>query len=277
MRNHKHYGTPQDTSFIGDIVRFIAENGGLKEWEKDLLINRITVPTAGLDSPEVLRAMEGTSEPAVHEPADIPTPNGATSASVARTPDTTEPLTMSITRDDDGHMCIAIADRKWKIMRHGIIGNGKADREEFHQAASDLVDNALPVSDAGPERVVLWSELEELFDSSRFYKISMRYRKSLEMTLGQVAYEAFVSTSPSSEHQAWELLGGIEKSRWEVAGQAAYLSIGLDPSEINRELQVLAARKRMLLLRSVYCGTTGIGNVASDIALIAGPTPQPKP
>ena len=127
MRNHKHYGTPQDTSFIGDIVRFIAEHGGLKEWEKDLLINRITVPTAGLDSPEVLRAMEGTSEPAAHEPADMPTPNGVTSASVARTPDTTEPLTMSITRDDEGHMCIAIADRKWKIMRHGIIGNGKAD------------------------------------------------------------------------------------------------------------------------------------------------------
>jgi len=200
----------------------------------------------------------------------------APSAEVARMPDTTEPLTMSITRDDDGHMCIAIADRKWKIMRHGIIGNGKADREEFHQAASDLVDNALPVSDAGPERVVLWSELEELFDSSRFYKISMRYRKSLEMTLGQVAYEAFVSTSPSSEHQAWELLGGIEKSRWEVAGQAAYLSIGLDPSEINRELQVLAARKRMLLLRSVGVWGTDTQKTAAEIALIAGPTPQPK-
>jgi len=187
------------------------------------------------------------------------------------------PLPLSIAKDDDGHFCIAIGGRKWKIMRHGIIGNGRADREEFHQAASDLVDNALPFSDAGLESVVLSSELLELFDSSRFYKISMRYRKSLEMTLGQVAYEAFVSTSPSSEHQAWELLGGIEKGRWEVAGQAAYLSIGLDPSEINRELQVLAARKRMLLLRSVYCGTTGIGNVASDIALIAGPTPQPKP
>jgi len=206
-----------------------------------------------------------------------PVETTAPSASVARMPDDASPLNMTITKDDDGCFFIAIGDRKWKIMRHGIIGNGKADREEFHQAASDLVDNALPVSDAGPERVVLWSELEELFDSSRFYKISMRYRKSLEMTLGQVAYEAFVSTSPSSEHQAWELLGGIEKGRWEVAGQAAYLSIGLDPSEINRELQVLAARKRMLLLRSVYCGTTGIGNVASDIALIAGPTPQPKP
>jgi hypothetical protein len=277
MRNHKHFGTPQENSFIGDIVRCIAEHGGLREWEKDLLINRITAPIDEPESPEVVRAKEGISRPAAHEPADMPTPNDAPSSSVARKQDTTEPLTMSITRDDDGHMCIAIADRKWKIMRHGIIGNGAADREEFHQAASDLVDNELQFSDEGREKVVLFSEWDENYNARRFYRIAKCYRASLEMTLGQVAYEAFVSTSPSSDHQAWDLLGGIEKTRWEVAGQAAYLSIGLDPSEINRELQVLAARKRMLLLRSVYCGTTGIGNVASDIALIAGPTPQPKP
>jgi len=189
------------------------------------------------------------------------------------------PLPLSIAKDDDGHFCIAIADRKWKIMRHGIIGNGKADREEFHQAASDLVDNALPVSDAGIETVVLSSEWLENFNARYFYNTSKNYRVNLKMTLGQVAYEAFAGSCHSDpvEHPGWDELGEIEKGKWEVAGQAAYLSIGLDPSEINRELQVLAARKRMLLLRSVYCGTTGIGNVASDIALIAGPTPQPKP
>lgn len=270
--NNKHHPTKGDTAPMSqpiteqDVADYLTKHIQTSELVPDamkaLFIGRVT----NWGNPV------GT-QPVAEDDTAAPAP----SASVARTPDATEPLTMSITRDDDGHMCIAIADRKWKIMRHGMIGNGRADREEFHQAASDLVDNALPLSDAGLESVVLSSELLELFDSSRFYKISMRYRKSLEMTLGQVAYEAFVSTSPSSEHQAWELLGGIEKGRWEVAGQAAYLSIGLDPSEINRELQVLAARKRMLLLRSVYCGTTGIGNVASDIALIAGPTPQPKP
>lgn len=209
----------------------------------------------------------------------MPTPNGAASAPVARTPDTTESLTMSITRDDDGHMCIAIADRKWKIMRHGIIGNGKADREEFHQAASDLVDNELPFSDAGIETVILSSEWLENYDARCFYHTSKNYRVNLQMTLGQVAYEAFAGSYHSDPvgHPAWAELGEIEKGKWEVAGQAAYLSIGLDPSEINRELQVLAARKRMLLLRSVGVWGTDIQKTASEIALIAGPTPQPKP
>ena len=84
MRNHKHFGTPQDTSFIGDIVRFIAEHGGLRDWEKDLLINRVTAPIDEPEAPEVVRAKEGISQPAAHEPADMPTPNSSTSAEVAR-------------------------------------------------------------------------------------------------------------------------------------------------------------------------------------------------
>jgi len=272
MRNHKHYGTPQDTSFIGDIVRFIAEHGGLKEWEKDLLINRITVPTAGLDSPEVLRAMEGTSEPLAHEPSGMPTPNGATSASVARTPDTTEPLTMSITRDDDGHMCIAISDRKWKIMRHGIIGNGAADREEFHQAASDLVDNDLPFSEAGLERVVLASELLSLSDDARAYRNAMAYRASVKKTLGEVMYDAFCHALPSSAGKQPTWVEVNNQYAWESAAAAAYLSVGLDPENINHELQIVAARKRMQLLRSVYVSTSNIGTIAAEIAAIAGPT-----
>jgi hypothetical protein len=209
MRTHKHYGTPQDNSFIGDIVRCIAEHGGLRDWEKDLLINRITAPIDEPESPEVLRAKEGILQPAAHEPADMPTPNGAPSASVARTPDTTEPLIMSITRDDDGHMCIAISDRKWKIMRHGIIGNGAADREEFHQAASDLVDNALPFSDAGLERVVLWSELGRAIRLKQVLQNRDALPKIPRKTLGKSHMRRSVSTSPSSESsQAWELLGG---------------------------------------------------------------------
>lgn len=197
--------------------------------------------------------------------SDMPVPSSAPSASVARTPDTTEPLTMSITRDDDGHMCIAIADRKWKIMRHGMIGDGNEDRDDFHRAASDLVKNQPLCKD--------WLAMH---DALSFYRISMRYRASLKMTLGQVAYEAFANSyhSDPAEHQAWEAVGEIEKAKWEGAGQAAYLSIGLEPSEINRELQVLAARKRMLLLRSVGIWGNDIQKTASEIALIAGPTPQ---
>jgi len=176
------------------------------------------------------------------------------------------PLPLSIAKDDDGHFCIAIGGRKWKIMRHGMIGDGSEDRDDFHRAASELVQNQ-----------PLCKDWLEMYDARSCYRIAMSYRVNLNMTLGQVAYVAFVNSYRSDPvgHPAWDELGEIEKGKWEVAGQAAYLSIGLDPSEINRELQVLAARKRMLLLRSVGVWGNDIQKTASDIALIAGPTPQP--
>lgn len=42
MRKYPHYGTANDNSFIGDIVRFIDQHAHLKPFEKDLLVNRIT-------------------------------------------------------------------------------------------------------------------------------------------------------------------------------------------------------------------------------------------
>ena len=277
MRNHKHLGTPQDTSFIGDIVRCISRHGGLRDWEKDLLINRITAPISGEDSPEVLRAKEGLSQPAAHEPADMPTPNSPPSAEVARMTDTTEPLTMSITRDDDGHMCIAIADRKWKIMRHGIIGNGAADRGDFHQAASDLVDNALPFSHAGLERVVLASDLLSLSDDARAYRDAMKYRSAISKSLGEVMYDAYCQSLPSSEEKqkltTWNDVA--YKWSWEEAARAVYFSVGLNPDEINKEIQIIAARHRISLLRQTYFCSGNIGERAATINEIAGPAPQP--
>jgi len=129
MRNHKHYGTPQDTSFIGDIVRFIAEHGGLKDWEKDLLINRITVPTAGLDSPEVLRAMEGTSEPTPQKPSEVPDLNPAQDA-----PSNPAPCPLSIIQEADDTFSVVIGDRKWPIANCGTIGHTIADGDEFQSA-----------------------------------------------------------------------------------------------------------------------------------------------
>ena len=42
MRKYPHYGTANDNSFIGDIVRAIDQHEHLKPFEKDLLVNRIT-------------------------------------------------------------------------------------------------------------------------------------------------------------------------------------------------------------------------------------------
>ena len=52
MRKYPHYGTANDNSFIGDIVRFIDQHAHLKPFEKDLLVNRITERYTG-DSVEV--------------------------------------------------------------------------------------------------------------------------------------------------------------------------------------------------------------------------------
>ena len=270
MRNHKHFGTPQDTSFIGDIVRFIADHGGLKDWEKDLLINRITIPTTGLDSPEVLRAMEGTSEPYHQQPSEVPEPTPAQDA-----PSNPAPCPLSIVKDNDGHFCIAIADRKWKIMRHGIIGNGQADREEFHQAASKLADSALPFSDAGIERTIRADDLISASGESASYRMAMAYRSKVDMSLGEVAYDAYCASLPSSEAKQPEWNDVVYKFAWESAANAAYLSVGLHPNEINKEIQIVAARKRMQLLRSPFLTSGNIDTVAANISAIAGPTPQP--
>ena len=268
MRNHKHFGTPHDTSFIGDIVRFIADHGGLKDWEKDLLINRITIPTTGLDSPEVLRAMEGTSEPYHQQPSEVPDPN-------QDAPSNPAPCPLSIVKDDEGHFCIAIADRKWKIMRHGIIGNGQSDREEFHQAASKLAESALPFSDGGIERTILADDLITAQGESGRYRMAMLYRSRVDMSLGEVAYSAYCASLPWSEEKQPEWNNVVTKFAWESAGNAAYLSVSLHPNEISKEIQIVAARKRMLMLKRINAAGHDIGNVTADIAAIAGPTPQP--
>ena len=184
------------------------------------------------------------------------------------------PLPLSIAKDDDHHFCIAIAGRKWKIMRHGIIGNGAADREDFHQAASELVDDALPFSDSGLERVVLSSDLLSLADDARAYRSAMNYRASVWKSLGEVMYDAYCQSLPSSDAKqpTWAEL--VNRYAWDNAANAVYLSVGLDPADINRELQIVAARKRMQLLRSIYVSSANSGTVAAEIAAIAGPTPQ---
>ena len=184
------------------------------------------------------------------------------------------PLPLSIAKDDDHHFCIAIAGRKWKIMRHGIIGNGAADREDFHQAASELVDDALPFSDAGPERTIRADDLISAQGESAKYRLAMLYRSKVDKSLGEVAYSAYCDALPSSEAKQTEWKDVVYKGSWESAANASYLSVGLHPNEINQELQIVAARKRMQLLRSVYVSSANIGTVAAEISAIAGPTPQ---
>ncbi len=182
------------------------------------------------------------------------------------------PLPLSIAKDDDGHFCIAIAGRKWKIMRHGIIGNGSADREYFHQEASKLADDALPFSDVGIELTIRADDLISAQGESAKYRLAMLYRSRVDKSLGEVAYSAYCDALPSSAAKQPEWKDVVYKGSWESAANAAYLSVGLHPNEINQELQIVAARKRMQLLRSVYVSTSNIGSVAAEIAAIAGPT-----
>ena len=184
------------------------------------------------------------------------------------------PLPLSIAKDDDGHFCIAIDRRKWKIMRHGIIGNGAADREDFHQAASELVDNALPFSDAGLERTILADDLISAQGESAKYRLAMLYRSKVDKSLGEVAYSAYCDSLPSSEAKQPEWSDVGYKFAWESAANASYLSVGLHPNDINKEIQIVAARKRLQLLRSPFLTSGSVDTVAANIAAIAGPTPQ---
>ena len=184
------------------------------------------------------------------------------------------PLPLSIAKDDDGHFCIAIDRRKWKIMRHGIIGNGAADREDFHQAASELVDDALPFSYAGPERTIRADDLISAQGESAKYRLAMFYRSKVDKSLGEVAYSAYCDSLPSSEAKQPEWSDVGYKFAWESAANASYLSVGLHPNDINKEIQIVAARKRLQLLRSPFLTSGSVDTVAANIAAIAGPTPQ---
>jgi len=280
MRNHKHYGTPQDTSFIGDIVRCIAEHGGLRDWEKDLLINRITAPIDEPESPEVLRAKEGISKPAAHEPADMPTPNGATSAEVARTPDTAAPLPMTIT-NDDGSFFIAIGDRKWKICRPGIIGINEKDRWEFNDAACKLSGCELPWT-TDIESTLPYSRQSYLEGKAGEYKKLLAARGTADTSLGQIAYECFRASGEVLGAESAPPWSDIPKdgpvcAAWEFLGRACYYSVGTWPDDTEKTIQMLATRKRLQLLRETGRFQVKEGTeFASFLNLVAGPPVERK-
>lgn len=258
MRNHKHYGTPQDTSFIGDIVRFIAEHGGLKDWEKDLLINRITVPTAGLDSPEVLRAMEGTSEAATQQPSEVPDPNQAHDAPPHA------PCPLSIVQEANRTFAVVIGDRKWPIANCGTIGHTIAEGEEFHNALLPLGSVSHPGFPA-PFRIPTDDEIrkakntadknvERLMRLVEEYEKAITLRRGVGKTLGQVAYEAFHSVHKPTGWRVnpWDQMDVFEQNKWEIAGESCFLSIGTSPDEVAQDIQTIAARERFILLSEKY-------------------------
>ncbi len=248
MRTNKNYGSPEDNSFIGDIVRYIDGHGGLKDWEKDLLINRITVPTAGLESPEVLRAMEGTSEAAPQQPSEVPDPNQAQDA-----PPNPAPLPLSIAKDDDGHFCIAIDGRKWKIYRHGIIGINETERREFADAAKKAAGRELEFT-TDTEVTVPYGRHSYLLGRDHEYKKLLASRGSTDKSLGQIAYEYFQSSDAlrgESVPMSWDELpkDGPVCAAWECLGAACYHSAGSWPDDIEKTIQVLASRRRLQLLK----------------------------
>lgn len=272
MRNHKHYGTPQDNSFIGDIVRFIAQHGGLRDWEKDLLINRITIPTAGLDSPEVLRAMEGTSEPYPQQPSDVPDQNPTHDA-----PSNPAPCPLSIIQDADDTFFVVIGDRKWKICRHGIIGINKTERLEFAAAVEKAAGRELEFTN-DIEVIVPYGIHSYLQGRDHEYKKLLASRGSTDTSLGQIAYESFQSSDALRGESAplpWDELpkDGPVCAAWELLGAACYHSSGSWPDDTEKTIQVLAARKRLQLLKDT--GQFGLKE-GTDFAVflneIAGPS-----
>jgi len=139
MRNHKHYGTPEDNSFIGDIVRYIDGHGGFKDWEKDLLFNRLT---EAVTADEVDHARANHNVPTVQVPAEVPElcawnarpKDEETPLKTQDAPSNPAPCPLSIIQEADDTFSVVIGDRKWPIANCGTIGHTIADGDEFQSA-----------------------------------------------------------------------------------------------------------------------------------------------
>lgn len=163
------------------------------------------------------------------------------------------PLPLSIAKDDDGHFCIAIDGRKWKIYRHGIIGINETERREFADAAKKAAGCELEFT-TDIEVTVPYGRHSYLLGRDHEYKKLLASRGSTDKSLGQIAYEYFQSSDAlrgESVPMSWDELpkDGPVCAAWECLGAACYHSAGSWPDDIEKTIQVLASRRRLQLLK----------------------------
>jgi len=170
---------------------------------------------------------------------------------------------ITITQEENRTFSVVIGGIKWPIGSYGTIGHKVKEGEDFQKAL--LLHGS--VAHAGGPYVVripttdeIWAEKistkehqQRLCRLSREFENAMKARAGVGKSLGQIAYEGF---NMHGGVALWESLPQIEQIKWSMAGYRAYLSVSSAPEDIEKDIQTIAARKRLHMLQlDTYGGT----------------------
>lgn len=192
---------------------------------------------------------------------------------------------ITITQEENRTFSVVIGGIKWPIGSYGTIGYTVKDGEDFQRAL--LLHGS--VAHAGGPYVVripttdeIWAEKvstkehqQRLCRLSREFENAMKARAGVGKSLGQVAYEGFNchQSAPS-----WDSIPDAEKLKWEQAGTRAFTWLSLVPEDIEKEIQLVAGRKRLNILMQTSWSLHSLEKAQNDatlINLVAGPHTKP--
>jgi len=171
------------------------------------------------------------------------------------------PCPIQITKEANRTFSVVIGGKSWPIGSYGTIGHTVQDGEDFQKA---LLQHG-SVAHAGGPYVVRIPSTDEIWSDkvstkehqarlarlSREFEHAMKARGGVGKSVGQIAYEGFY------EHQSaplYESLPQEEQLRWELAGTRAFTWMSVVPEEIEKEIQIIAGRKRLQILSQTNWG-----------------------
>jgi hypothetical protein len=171
------------------------------------------------------------------------------------------PCPIQITKEANRTFSVVIGGKGWPIGSYGTIGHTVQDGEDFQKA---LLQHG-SVAHAGGPYVVRIPSTDEIWSDkvstkehqarlarlSRDFEHAMKARGGVGKSVGQIAYEGFY------EHQSaplYESLPQEEQLRWELAGTRAFTWMSVVPEEIEKEIQIIAGRKRLQILSQTNWG-----------------------
>jgi len=171
------------------------------------------------------------------------------------------PCPIQITKEANRTFSVVIGGKSWPIGSYGTIGHTVQDGEDFQKA---LLQHG-SVAHAGGPYVVRIPSTDEIWSDkvstkehqarlarlSREFEHAMKARGGVGKSVGQIAYEGFY------EHQSAPLYDALpqeEQLKWELAGTRAFTWMSVVPEEIEKEIQIIAGRKRLQILSQTNWG-----------------------
>ena len=185
------------------------------------------------------------------------------------------PCPIQITQEKDRTFSVVINGKRWPIGSYGTIGHTVQDGEDFQKAL--LLHGS--VAHAGGPYVVRIPSTEEIWSDkvstkehqqrlcrlSREFEHAMKARGGVGKSLGQIAYEGFNDRMSSPIYDA---IPQEEKMKWERAGTRAFTWLSLVPEEIEKEIQIIAGRKRLLILSQTETWPNSLEQRQADATLL---------